>query len=263
LFDAGRTCNWTSESIMGLTDGQDVFVSISEGGINTLFQYLLKQRPRLFNYATQFFIDKPKKCCVPLGKNSITQEDPLPVPGTEGLVGLEYAIQFTNLHVDLHPQTSPLPPELSLPSQHFSFSTTVNLSIPFPDVPEDWEPMAAAGRKQPVFQLEEPFCCKLAVVLTGGVEKMTQWVPVEGIWSDFIRLTVDQLEIVDIAPDCLETILERYALLTLRHGILNMIKYRVTQLALGFIEITLSTDVSPNPAIEDDQIKLWGKVAIP
>lgn len=247
---------------MGLTNGQDVFVSVSQTGINTLFLYLQKQRSRLFNYGTQYFVAHKKELCVPLGKKQpLTIENPLPVPGTDGLVGLEYALQFTDLHVDLHPQDSPLPPELSLPAQHFSFSATLHLTIPFPKIPPDWEPTAEDHRRPPAFKLEDPFCCELQVFLVGGVEKVTDFVPAEG-WSDFVRMTVDGIEVVDIAPDCLETILERYALLTLRHGILNRIKYRATTLALGFIEVGLSTSVSPNPSIDDDQIKIWLTVTV-
>jgi hypothetical protein len=248
---------------VGLTDGQDVFVSISESGINTLFAYLERQRSRLFNYGTAFFVTNPDQCCVPLGKKPIHGEDPLPVPGTNGLVGLEYALQFTDLHIDLHPQTSALPPELTLPPQHFSFSSKIHLSIPFPKVPPDWDPTAAEERRPPAFDLEDRFCCEMQVFLVGGVEKVTEFVQSEGISADFVRMTVDEVEIVDIAPDCLETILERYALLTLRHGILNRIKLRATRIALGFIEIGLSTTISPNPSIEDDQIKLWATVAVP
>jgi len=248
---------------MGLTNGSDVFVSVSETGINTLFLYLQQQRSRLFNYGTQYFVAHKKELCVPLGKKqTLTVESPIPVPGTEGLVGLEYGLQLTDLHIDLHPQDAQLPPELSLPAQHFSFSATLHLTIPFPKIPPDWEPTPEDHRRPPTFQLEDPFCCKLQVFLVGGVEKVTDWVPAEGIFADFVRMTVEQVEIVDIAPDCLETILERYSLLTLRHGILNKLEYRVTQLALAFIEVGLSQSVSPNPSIEDNQIKLWLDVSV-
>jgi hypothetical protein len=240
---------------MGLTNGQDVFVSISETGINTLFLYLQKQRSRLFNYGTPYFVANPKQCCVPLGKKQpLTHENPLPVPGTAGLVGLEYAVQFTKLHVDLHPQDAALPPELTLPPQRFSFSTVVHLSIPFPKIPPDWEPTGEGHRKPPVFELEPRFCCELKVFLVGGIENVAD---VE------VGMTVDELEIVDVSPDCLETILERYSLLTLRHGILNKVKLQATKIALGFIEVGLSSAITPNPSIEDSQIKVWLMVSVP
>lgn len=84
---------------------------------------------------------------------------------------------------------------------------------------------------------------------------------------------VDGIEIVDLKPEGLENAIECYARLVLNRGLLPPISEFASRLAFGLFEIptattggvtvsgaiqvSASTTVPSNPAIEDDQLKVF------
>ncbi|MEO9296011.1 MAG: hypothetical protein ABI347_10495 [Nitrososphaera sp.] len=84
--------------------------------------------------------------------------------------------------------------------------------------------------------------------------------------SQVIRPRVDGIEIVDLKPEGLENAIECYALLALNQGILPPIMQSASTLAFGVfnlpdsmgkIQVSASTAVPNNPAIENDQLKAF------
>ncbi|MGI0006058.1 MAG: hypothetical protein ACREAO_02960 [Nitrososphaera sp.] len=84
--------------------------------------------------------------------------------------------------------------------------------------------------------------------------------------AQVIRPKVDGIEIVDLKPEGLENAIECYALLALNQGILPPLGASISQLAFGVfdlpedkgeIQVSASTAVPNNPAIEDNQLKAF------
>ncbi|MEM2140042.1 hypothetical protein [Nitrososphaera sp.] len=93
--------------------------------------------------------------------------------------------------------------------------------------------------------------------------------------SQRIDPRVDSIEIVDLKPEGLENSIECYARLVLNHGILPPVMDYASRLAFGLfnfatstpdvqvsggIQVSASTTVPNNPAIEDDQLKVFVKL---
>lgn len=224
----------------------------------------------------------------------ITVEDPLPVLGTNGAVAVDFCFQLTEAQVDFHPgNVITLPPELSPPlgAQHFAInarvcgglgcpSRDIVDAIPPPPPPEeegkerpptkDWErnispsnPVSAAVLVAPpeilpptVLPTKELRCFCLDLFVVGHIE-------VTGpVGNEELLGKVDGLEIVDIKPDGLENSLECYLNLLLQLVILPRVSFAIPKmifniLNLATITLSASTTVPNNPAIEDDQLKVF------
>ena len=66
----------------------------------------------------------------------LTVENPLPVPGTNGLYGFDFCVQIVKLEIDFHPgNVFALPPELNPPlqPQRLALRLTVCAAIVCPD----------------------------------------------------------------------------------------------------------------------------------
>lgn len=245
---------------MSLTNGRDIYVGVHEDGLNKLIQYLVKLRPRQFNYGTPLFVNDPKLCCVPMAKGSLSLEDGLPLPGTNDLVKVEFAVQVVDVRVDVHPQTGALPPGIGLSPQRFSLSGTVVLSVAFPKLPDDWHPLSDED-SGPRFPYEKPVCCRFSIFAVCGIMREERTMPSDNRKAQYLFPIIESIEIIDIGPNELETVFERLSLLMIRHGVFNRTRIKFERVAAGFIEIVLS-DISPNPSLANDQIKAWGDVLI-
>ena len=95
---------------MPLTRGADVFLGISQDGVNRLLRHVVEQRPDVFNYATRGAAQRSELCGEPAGLEIamsrghawITELPLLAVPPA-GQLGLEYGVQITKITVDFHP----------------------------------------------------------------------------------------------------------------------------------------------------------------
>lgn len=275
---------------MAFTDNCDVFGSIHEDGFNTIVGHVARQRPSLFNYGTRFFALRPEMLCHRIdahpevtrrGNPLITIEDPLPIPGTNGLYGLDFCIQLVKLAIDLHPGNAVgLPPELApLGRQGVAFEVEACAGILCPDqkiaekIGDDLASRPPVTGDKESDPLETPslpprplpgdkvHCFCLTVFAVAHIERLN----VRG--EEFLVVRLDGLEIVDIKPEGLEDALECYVATILRLAVLPKLRVAVRTLLMDInesldpslnLELTpLSPAVPNNPAVEDDQIKVF------
>ena len=154
------------------------------------------------------------------------------VPG-----GIHYAIALGIPSIDLHPDTAdgPLPPG---PGQ-FSVSTKVLFGV-----------LCGPGRKH------DP----IGVTLPPNDFKVTSLSlhargTIIAVGSD-ISFQVEAVEIVDVSPDDLESVLECILLLIIQ-AVLANVQIPVDKLSADFFSLVTLTD---GPRIEQDQVKIFGNI---
>jgi hypothetical protein len=254
---------------MSLTETSEVFVAVEESALNDLITAVCTTRPHLLNYGSPAF--------VPASSTSATQMAPIPFPGSPGL---QWSVQLTIPHLDLFKQDVPLPPELSLGPGQFSLSTVVRLCVdcasrgirdphgdrPVGDEhrdhdsedhdPEDHDPKdhdseQTGGRGDHQWRddrddwgkARNPVCCKLGVHAVGHL--VSTWVG----GQQAIGFALDSVEIVDIEPNALESVLECLLLMILR-SVLATLSLPVTALALDAFTLT----PTEGPLIDVDRV---------
>jgi hypothetical protein len=298
---------------MALTDNSDLFVSVHEDGMNALLRHIMQQRPPLFNYGTALFealAKKKRTLCSPIKTADnyngplITVEDPLPILGSPLPIGMDWCFQLSGLAIDFHKgNTIALPPELGvLQPQQFALQAKACFGLMCPDdkkaadileqiegavvtVYEQNKGLSDKERLQrererkdrtPKDEDVKPlppgklYCFCLSLFLTGHFE----WDDVPGSDQPWLKVRLDGLEIVDIGPDPLESMIECYLRNILRYGILPRIMLPMEALVLDIT--SMSDDLADylgrqillqptptggavpfNPAVEDDQLKLF------
>lgn len=274
---------------MSLTDHSPLFAAVSEDGMNRFFAHVMRKRPSLFNYGTRAVaLHWERALCSPPDVASevlrhsnpvVSIEAPLPVLGTGGAWGLDFAAQLTDVRVDLHPQSAELPPELgSLRDQQFSITTRLCAGIgcpgqrtldryPPPDYPPFLDGRREADRRegrqperliQPVvLPAQELLCCCLEAVVVGHFEFGGSH------QQPTVVAKLDGFELVDIQPDCLEANLECYLRILMHYVILPRLRIAVSAYTFGIMNDLVSITLKPsltvphNPAVEDDQLKLF------
>lgn len=265
---------------MAFTDNSDLFGAIHEDGINKVVRHLMLQRPSLFNYGTERVLRNPDLLCIPIGttpdvadrENSlITVEDPLPLLGTNSLAGLDFCVQLTKIELDLHPGNRiTLPPELSPPlkAQRFAIRLSACAGLGCPaqrDLDNFLKELTANPRSRRDQRISDPitfparnlrcFCLDLFVI--GHFEMSGP------LGRQRLLGKVDGLEIVEVRPQGLENNLECYLNLLIQLVILPRTSVAVEKLTFelldGLPSISLfpSKTVPNNPAIEEDQIKVF------
>jgi hypothetical protein len=231
------------------------------------------------------------------GNPVVKEEALLAIPGYDGPLGLEYCLQIAELSIDFHPSNvHALPPELSPPlqSQHFSIKgrACAGLGCPSKDlllkvapIEKAFYPSISSGgfvsqerpprgqssdgpvvKQTPTrplpFNREGILCFCLDLFATLHVER-------EGSASDpMIALRLDNLEVVDVKPDGLESAVECFLRAMLIMGVLPKVKLALDSLILSVGKVLtisptpISAAVPFNPAIEDDQIKAFITVTV-
>ena len=275
---------------MPLTDHCDLYGAIHEDGFNLVAHHLRRQRPSLFNYGTQLFAAQPDLLCRPIAVHPdvlrrhnplLTIEDPLPILGTSGALGLDFCFQLTELKLDIHPGNQiQLPPQLHPPlaAQRLALLVEVCAGLACPDreIAERYGEMVAASGSQlgisdrpssPDTQSIRArrvlcFCLDLFAVVSARLVGPQS--------AKRLSLFLEGLEIVDIKPDGLEDSLECYLATTLRVGLLPRVRPALDTLVFEmgqFGTLTLSPTPIPatvphNPALEQDQLKAFINVGV-
>lgn len=282
---------------MALTDHCDLYAAVNEAGINLIARHVMRQRPSLFNYATAYVAQHPQLACYPVdhtqdvtdyGNPLFHIQDPLPLLGVDSPpVGLNYCAQLVDAKIDFYPgNVIKLTQELKppLPPQHFSLYARVcgGMDCPLPDFIENidpWPPQqqaqagardqAAAG-KPPVPPIVPPtrrlICFCLDAYLIGHVV-------IQPMFGE-LRLVghVDAVDIVDIKPDNLEAGINCY----LRTTVELLLREKLTlpivhdflfdfdflKLPKITVELAPNPPIPNNPAIEDDQLKIFIDVKV-
>jgi hypothetical protein len=233
---------------MSLTQAEAVFASIHETALNDLLTAFFTDRPRYGVYGSPSF--------VPSTTVAETSMAAIAFPGVPG--GIQWRIRLGIPKVDLFKQTTPLPPELSLNPGQFSIRLDVELCLdcrrlkidPHPPREKPNDRKDDRRPKDDRHPLAEVTCCRLRVFAVGHLEHV---VAVTG--EDAIALAVDAVEIVDIKPDELESVLE-------------CLLFMILQAVLAEVRLPLDAlhaDAFPlialvGPLIEDDQIKMRGNL---
>jgi hypothetical protein len=234
---------------MSLTEASEVFVAVEESALNDLITAVCTTRPHLLHYGSPAF--------VPASSTSATQMAPIPFPGSPGL---QWSVELSIPQLDLFKQDLPLPPELNLNPGQFSLSTVVRLCVdcasrrqrdpnggdhedhdPKDREPKDREPKDRDPDDRDNGQWPDdrddwgkarnPMCCKLDVHAVGHL--VSTWVGGQRA----IGFAVDSVEIVDIEPNALESVLECLLTMILR-SVLATLSLPVTALQLDAFTLT-------------------------
>jgi len=283
---------------MALTDNCDVFGSVHEDGLNRIAQHLMRQRPSLFNYGTTLFALKPDLLCKQIAVDAevtrrnnplITIEDPLPIIGTGGLLGMDFAFQLTDMRLDFHPGNQfALPAELGPPLKTQRFALHLQacavLICPPDEIVERYgdqmaelvPPIRLPGSKEQPREEQKPkpppttipggkpqcFCLELFAI--------AQLELVGPATARRLAIRLQGVEVVDVTPGELESSLECFIATTLRVGILPRIRIALDTLefelgkyaTLTVSATPISAAVPNNPAIEQDQLKVFIQVGV-
>jgi hypothetical protein len=231
------------------------------------------------------------------GNPTVTEQPLLSVPGYTGPFGLEYCFQLAEFSIDFHPSNvHSLPPELNPPlkAQRFSLKgrACAGLACPsleilkriapterpfFPSFfgsdslirePKSPKRDVRQERKEGPVIVTTPtnpipvdrksiicFCLDLFVVL-----RMERSGPAA---DPVLALGLENLEIVDVKPAGLEDAVECYLKSVLVLGVLPKVKLALRAFVFSikdFLTIQptpISSSVPFNPAIEEDQIKVF------
>ncbi|WP_328842636.1 hypothetical protein [Streptomyces sp. NBC_00258] len=213
---------------MSLTESENIFAGLNEQGLNTILSAVFTARPRLLNYRTS-----PSVAAVPASASSWTALPTIAFPGVPG--GIDYAVRFSVPRVDLFPQSQPLPPALNLAVGQFSLQTEVDLIL-------------LCSRSADREGSGKPVGVRLGVAATGQPV-----VQVTGPGTGTVSFDLLAVEIVDITPDPLESLVE-CLVLTLLRAVLSSVALPFESLRAGAFSLNLLR----GPETEDDQLKLYG-----
>ncbi|MBA3779235.1 MAG: hypothetical protein H0X16_08060 [Chloroflexi bacterium] len=222
---------------MSLTEAESVFAGVHEDGLNDMLRAFFQARPRLLNYRTTLAVGP-----LPPAASAWTPLPPIAFPGVPG--GIHYAFQMSIPRIDLHPDSSGgIPPPLSLNAGEFSLQTTVMLAL-------------LCGQKRRPDNRDERITgtilpVKLEVWAVGRVVSQSF-----GGGAGEIGFEVRAVEIVDITPDDLESLLE-CLVHQLINGVLSSVRLPYTALSAGAFTLTLLR----GPEVETDQVQVYGQIA--
>jgi hypothetical protein len=263
---------------MAFTDNCDLFASVHEDGVNRVIGHIRRQRPSWFNYATADIAGNRELWCSPIDvtkdvvkyQNSFfTIMPPLPLIGADSPpVGIGFIAQLTRALIDFHPgNTIALPGELNPPlkQQHFALQFRICGGLGCASEKEIQQiplggnqPNAAGerGSKTEVVLRTMPICFCLDVFVIGHFT----------LQNGFLLGHVDDIDIVDIKPDGLEANLNCYIKMCVNVMLREKLAIQMEKLTLNFplfnlATITLSPTSNPpvpnNPAVEEDQLKIF------
>jgi hypothetical protein len=239
---------------MSLTETEAVFASVNETALNDFLIAFFTDRPRYLVYGSPSF--------VPSTTAAETAMAAIAFPGISD--GIQWRVTLGIPKVDLFKQTMSLPPELSLNPGQFSAGLEAELCLECRRLkidprPPRGNPQDGRDKKQPKedkrqkeerHPLAEVTCCKLKVFAIGHLERV-----LAATGEDAIALDVDAVEIVDIKPDEVESVLECLLFMILQ-AVLAEVRLPLRALRAGAFQLVPVV----GPLIEDDQIKMRGNV---
>jgi hypothetical protein len=224
---------------MSLTQTQHVFASIHESALNDLLTAFFNARPRYLRYGSPAFVASTNV--------TATQMAAIAFPGLPG--GIDWAVRFGTPRIDLFKQTDALPPQLTLPPGGFSLRTDLELCINCVRRRDDKN---TGSNDNPNHNQAggQVTCTKLQVFATGH---MDSWSDASG--NGEIRFRVDAVELVDITPDSLESVLECLIRMLL-DAVLSQVHLPLQALRAGAFQLI----VTQGPLIDDDHVLARGNV---
>ncbi len=269
---------------MAFTDQCDLFAAIHEDGVNLIAKHVMRQRPSLVNYATAYVAGHPELACSPVAFTVDVANHfnplfgvvaPLPILGADAPpVGLNFCVQLVQAEVDFYPgNVIKLPASLNPPlkPQHVAAKLRICGGMDCP--PEDIlksispapPPRQTGERQQPP---PPPFVPPTRKLLCFCVDAyLVAHVHVENIFGKLMLVgSVDGVEVVGILPDGLRANIDCYARTTfevlLREKLMlpvSKLLFDISLLNVANVSGTLTPNppIPNNPAIEDDQLKVF------
>jgi hypothetical protein len=220
---------------VSLTETEHVFAGVHENGINDFLKAFLTARPRYLNYGSSFF--------VPATTAASTNVPSISFPGIPG--GIQYAVRFSIPRIDFHPDSSGGANPLPLGPGQLGVYARVRITVGC----GRWDYEHHGSDKLPTVSFV-PIHTDL-VVWARGKPTVVYYGPGAGQ----IGFELDEVEIVDILPDSLESAIECIIRMILQAVIAN-VHLPFHALTLGAFSLILLR----GPEIEDDQVKLYGDV---
>lgn len=268
---------------MALTDYSNLVATIDEAALNRFVRHMRRQRPSLFNYGTALFLNKPRLLCrqidvhrevIERGNALITEEDPWPIPGTDGEIGLDFCLQVQDLVFDLHPSSMELPPELPkpLPEQRLAIGASICVGIGCPDARTQQQIADDLSNQTDNKASQRPPPSKPATIPTEGVACFCLQVyavahvgTVGPANASRLAFLLDALEIVDIDPPAVENVIECFLSIVLRVGVLPQMQIALERFTFDLGEYghlwlaptPISAAVPYNPSIANDEIRFF------
>lgn len=226
---------------MSLTNAQDVFAAIHESGLNDVLRRFFSARPRYLNFGSPGFVATTTV--------NATQMGAIPFPGISA--GINWSVALGVPVVDVHPQSRALPPELTpMQAQRVSLQLSVEICIDCVDhqgQPDHQDPGDKKFLDRLVHGKLNPVCFKVDVFAIAHVERTSS---PDG---DALRLIVDAVELVDLRPNGMESVIECLILQVLRSA-LAAVRLPLTALRAGAFTLIPTT----GPDVANDMISLAG-----
>jgi hypothetical protein len=219
---------------VSLTEAEHLFAGVHETGANDLLRAFFTARPQHLNYRTS-----PAVGPVPASAAAWTTIPAISFPGVPG--GIQLAIQFSIPTVDFDPDTLGVPPPLVFASGEFSIRTTVRLAV-----------LCGSRRGDDPDQQGQTFVLQGAVLQVVGLGRVR--VQTFGPGAGELSFELEAVEIVDIAPADLESLLECLILQLLR-AVLSTVRLPFSGIPLAGV---FTLQLLRGPEVEDDQMKLYG-----
>ena len=225
---------------MSLTRAQQVLGSIHEDALNDMLRAFFSARPRYLRYGSPAFVAATSV--------NATQMSAIQFPGLPG--GIDWRVSFEIPTVDLFKQSRQLPPQLTLGPGQFSLRTRVQLCVncvrrrddtKSHDKPND-------NPKDPANKADGETCTELEVFAIGHLDS---WHNSSG--DGAIRLRLDAVELVDVTPNSLESVLECLIRMLL-DAALSQVQLPLQALRAGAFRLI----VAQGPDIEDDRLLVFG-----
>jgi hypothetical protein len=272
----------------------DVYAAITDSAINRAIRFLMTWRPSLFNYVapSQHFAVPPGSQVPVFGERwlvcqALTLPAALPlhhrytrVPPLKikGFPGIPYCIQITDLAIDFQPSNAVgLPAELEPPlaDQQFALWGKVQAGVGCPPdtlidallrVPRSTFANLAHGPADDMtFDVLALTCFSLELFATGHL--YTDVEPGSAPPITRVRVALDGVEVKDLSPAGLEDAAECYARAAIRGWVLPDLLVALEPIlvnALGVKSVvpTLVPNRPHNPAIEQDELRVWLDLAL-
>jgi len=255
----------------------DLYAAISDDAVNRIIESLHVQAPYLFNYVAPSIklqtdaqgnftgiVDNWLTCSdvapdPPAGIPRYRRIPPFQLPGIA--VKLPCSIQVIEVKIDFNPSDQvTLPAELIPPlaEQRFAIEAVVQFGLAcVPAAAVAGVPTFGGGipvTQFPVLPVDSLTCFIVQIFAVGHLTVDPA--------SQQIRMEVDGLEILDVAPSGLEEAIECYLIAMLKGAILPGLVLAlqtvpINSLGLTAVTPTLTAGLPNNPAIEQNELRVW------
>lgn len=218
---------------MSHTQGHHVFAGLGEEGANDLITAFFTARPHYLTYGSAPLVGATTVSETQVSPIAAPPLLPQPVP---------FKLSLSIPVLDLFPPDGPMP-ELILHPHQFSLTTTAEISLICGADPTGRDPNHGEGKGG------RRIDCKLELHAVGRVLDRL------GAQGRSVGFAVDQVDIQDIQPACLEEMFN-CILLQVINSVLRDVDIPLPVLTAGAFALALEQ----GPQIDADQVDAWGTI---